>query len=537
MQYILAAVGLFSVLAMYQVFHLQVEMDSWNSSTPIAVYQSVPQDFEFNDKLSFEDLKVDVVYTFVNGTGAEWNKKKDLRQLEYLSLILGKSKIEVQGEVEKEKVANGKNRFREHHELKYSMRSVDLYAKWIRKIHVVVSGRDQVPSWMNVEHPKINIVLHGDIFVHEKDLPTYNSAAIEANIHRIKGLSDYYLYLNDDFFIGKEISMSDFLKSPVDGTPVVYFDFYTLIKGCSNNCNATILGNGVCDQGCNTPNCNWDMGDCGIENTRKEQTKFENRKQPYRAKEGSFANRIVTMNGLLTREFGKSKLDGERRPIAHVPYLLNKHMVQDLENRFLTLFESTSSHPFRHPGDFQFSFLYYYYLIEVDVYAPTMAQLWHTALKTVSKVNHEEQIYFLFGKPALDEDRFQRAYRSSIMTTTAYHQFYQCAYRYTYKNDYFEHNQPYRKECLQHASVLLVDHRIRLPTTMVQEASLKDVAFHCLHDKLKSNLYFLNDLIKNPRKFMCIEDDMKQYYPVIEAKLAEMYNTHYPDPSPFEAIN
>jgi hypothetical protein len=41
-------------------------------------------------------------------------------------------------------------------------------------------------------------------------LPTYNSQAIEACLHRIPGLSEHYLYLNDDFLLGREVSPEDF---------------------------------------------------------------------------------------------------------------------------------------------------------------------------------------------------------------------------------------------------------------------------------------------------------------------------------------
>jgi hypothetical protein len=35
-------------------------------------------------------------------------------------------------------------------------------------------------------------------------LPTFSSPAIEANLHRIAGLSEHFLYFNDDVFLGKK---------------------------------------------------------------------------------------------------------------------------------------------------------------------------------------------------------------------------------------------------------------------------------------------------------------------------------------------
>jgi len=42
-----------------------------------------------------------------------------------------------------------------------------------------------------------------EIFPRKDDLPTFNSAAIECHLHRIPGLSENFLYFNDDFLLGK----------------------------------------------------------------------------------------------------------------------------------------------------------------------------------------------------------------------------------------------------------------------------------------------------------------------------------------------
>ena len=63
---------------------------------------------------------------------------------------------------------------------------------------------------MNVKHPKIQIVTHEEIFINKSHLPTFNSMAIECHLHRIKGLSKNFIYMNDDFLLGNYISRSDF---------------------------------------------------------------------------------------------------------------------------------------------------------------------------------------------------------------------------------------------------------------------------------------------------------------------------------------
>lgn len=49
-----------------------------------------------------------------------------------------------------------------------------------------------------------------DIFQNQSHLPTFSSPAIETHIHRIPGLSQKFIYLNDDVMFGKDVWPDDF---------------------------------------------------------------------------------------------------------------------------------------------------------------------------------------------------------------------------------------------------------------------------------------------------------------------------------------
>lgn len=49
-----------------------------------------------------------------------------------------------------------------------------------------------------------------DIFHNQSHLPTFSSPAIETHIHRIPGLSQKFIYLNDDVMFGKDVWPDDF---------------------------------------------------------------------------------------------------------------------------------------------------------------------------------------------------------------------------------------------------------------------------------------------------------------------------------------
>ena len=85
-------------------------------------------------------------------------------------------------------------RYRDWEILKYLFRSIENFAPWVNNVYFVTCGH--LPAWLNTECPKLQIVSHKD-FIPEKYLPTFNSHSIEWNFHRIKNLSEHFVYFND----------------------------------------------------------------------------------------------------------------------------------------------------------------------------------------------------------------------------------------------------------------------------------------------------------------------------------------------------
>lgn len=135
-------------------------------------------------------IDIDLVYLWVNGNDPKWIAKRN-------ACI---------GTISKKDV-NCKGRYADNEELKYSLRSVEKYAPWIRKIFIVTDN--QTPKWLNVSHPKIQIVNHTEILPAEC-LPCFNSVIIEHHLHNIPDLSEHFLYANDDMFINHPVSPETF---------------------------------------------------------------------------------------------------------------------------------------------------------------------------------------------------------------------------------------------------------------------------------------------------------------------------------------
>lgn len=201
---------------------------------------------------------VDVVYTWVNGSDPRWLNRMRLFRAAHSSANVSLAAGNGTQSAQKDDVA-GANRYRDNDELRYSLRSVEKYAPWIRRIYIVTDN--QVPSWLDVTHPRVHIVSHEEIFLDTRFLPTFSSPAIEANIHRIPGVSRHILYLNDDVMFGAPVMPTDFFTP--SGGQKLYLAWD--LPSCNEGCEEAWIGDGYCDAACNVVECRFDAGDCGNE--------------------------------------------------------------------------------------------------------------------------------------------------------------------------------------------------------------------------------------------------------------------------------
>jgi hypothetical protein len=97
----------------------------------------------------------------------------------------------------------------DNEELRYSLRSIDEYLPWIRKIFIVMPN-EKVKFLKTIEEIKEKIV-----YVNDEEFLGYDSANIFAfsfNLHKMEkfGISKNFIYMEDDYFIGKPLKKSDF---------------------------------------------------------------------------------------------------------------------------------------------------------------------------------------------------------------------------------------------------------------------------------------------------------------------------------------
>ncbi|WP_326562542.1 stealth conserved region 3 domain-containing protein [Micromonospora sp. NBC_01796] len=88
-------------------------------------------------------------------------------------------------------------------DLRHSLRSLHLYAPWLRHIYLVTDG--QVPRWLDVRQPGLTVVGHRELFTADAVLPTFNPYAIESVLHLIPGLAEHFLYLGGNVLLGRPV--------------------------------------------------------------------------------------------------------------------------------------------------------------------------------------------------------------------------------------------------------------------------------------------------------------------------------------------
>ena len=146
---------------------------------------------------------MDVVITYVDGNDPLW--KSDYAKYSDTPVL--------------------EKRFRDWGTLRYLLRGVEKHMPFVSNVFLVVSHESQVPQW--IDKNVVRVVLHKD-FIPETLLPTFNCNPIEMHLHNIEGLSEEYIYFNDDLFPVADSRPEDFYR---DGKAVLGFSRHLFAGG------------------------------------------------------------------------------------------------------------------------------------------------------------------------------------------------------------------------------------------------------------------------------------------------------------------
>jgi hypothetical protein len=238
---------------------------------------------------------IDIVYTWVDGSDPTWRARRD----------------QAHGDVTDELNEHSANesRYLSRDELRYSLRSLAMFAPWVRHIWLVTD--DQIPAWLDPDDERITVVSHKELFAGRGKLPTFNSHAIETQLHKISGLTEHFLYFNDDVSLARPV------------IPQAFFH--------ANGVSKVFLSRAKVDP----------------------------------AEVDVLADKPVTAAGknnreLIDRAFGR-RLTFKMK---HVPHCLRRSVLEEMDERFGDEVARTAGNQFRHPTDVSMtSSLYPYYAL------------------------------------------------------------------------------------------------------------------------------------------------------------------------------
>lgn len=152
-------------------------------------------------------LNIDAVITWVDGNDPAHKAK--------MQQYLGQQPV-----VDKKTI---QMRYGQINEIEYCVKSILKFAPFIRNIFIVTDN--QTPNFLSRqaqvknEFSKVTVVDHKVIF---KDylqyLPNFNSRSIASLMCKIPGLSEHFVYFNDDFFLLNEVKEEDFF---IHGKPII----------------------------------------------------------------------------------------------------------------------------------------------------------------------------------------------------------------------------------------------------------------------------------------------------------------------------
>eukprot|EP01047_Picozoa_sp_COSAG01_P042067 COSAG01_NODE_3651_length_5823_cov_43.348821_11_plen_338_part_01 len=248
---------------------------------------------------------VDVVYTFASDSDSSY---RDERTRMYKTLwMTQKLEIDTSDAVAVQRARGSLVEWL----FRMSLRSLDKHVPWVRNVYVVT---DTPPAWL--QRTNVRLIRTSEIMPSEH-LPTFNSHAIEANLHKIAGLGECYLYLNSDYLFGQPTSIDTF----VDRRKGQYKMY---IETDRTTMSSSSLTRGPASHDAAFRNAN------------------------------VLLDRWHTSNGPVpTRHF-----------VPHAPHFFRRSVVEELARKAPAEFQATSSHRFRSFQDIHVAYLHAYYLKE-----------------------------------------------------------------------------------------------------------------------------------------------------------------------------
>ena len=275
---------------------------------------------------------------------------------------------------------------------------------------------------------------------------------------------------------------------------------------------------------------------------------LENSSAGGRRLEDTYASSLLFVNRLLNKEFGNE----QRKVPAHLPHLIDVEIMEEMQIRWRNLWSNTSSHRFRSPNDMQYAFAYYHYVIHrYEAHEPDLAAFLHNEIDTN-------------GDGFVDDNEFRTIaaiVRGKILTPEKIWEYKKCALPgldpVVVSDDYNNTGNDNGTGNVESGQMDTHKFTIKgiLNCTVIKTAFLDrmkkekhyplipsthnlgsedDVSFEMIYDNATLTEQKLDSIRWRKTKFICLNDNAKEYTPELEMVVQDFFNAMYPTPSAFE---
>jgi len=249
-----------------------------------------------------------------------------------------------------------------------------------------------------------------------------------------------------------------------------------------------------------------------------------------------YGSSVLYVNRLFNKNLGTA----QRRVPSHMPHLIDKLLLTQLQERFPTEYDVTSGHKFRAPNDMQFAFAYFSYLTHIQEQFNLQA-IWDQEYDT----NHDGNL----------NDNELRTLITQISNSTITNRHLDlikdsCYNKHHIKSEYLKTipknipssvtYPPFTYQVLDDCNEIkeLIKKYVhpRRVKNKYEIMNLQEIAFHMVADNISKLLTELDNIRYNRPKFICLNDDMDKSH--INEKILNALHAFYesllPLPSSFE---
>ncbi|WP_411768122.1 Stealth CR1 domain-containing protein [Winogradskyella sp. A3E31] len=155
-----------------------------------------------------EDITLDAVITWVDAGDKEWQKRINTYSEKKIDFSKKEQSI----------------RFNSIGEINIAIKSIIKYAPFVKNIYLVTDQQqpdhfESLKQRAESKNIRLKLIDHKVLFRgYENYLPTFNSCTIGSMLFRVPDLSEHFIVFNDDTFLMRETSVSDFF---IDGKPII----------------------------------------------------------------------------------------------------------------------------------------------------------------------------------------------------------------------------------------------------------------------------------------------------------------------------